>query len=53
MRSPPSVLLPVDMVSEFLLVSIGEEVVVTKSSDSGLVIEVASMFSSKGFSRIV
>ena len=53
MRSPPSVLLPVDMVSEFLLVSIGEEVGVTKSSDNGLVIEDASILSSKGFSRIV
>ena len=46
-------LLPVDIVSEFLRVSIGEEVGVTKSSDNGLVIDVASAFSSNGCSRIV
>lgn len=52
-RSPPSVLLPVEIVSEFLLVIIGDDVGVTKSSDKGLVIEVTSIFSSNGFSRIV
>ena len=52
-RSPPSVLLPVDKVSEFLRVTTGEEVGVTKSSDSGLVIEAASAFSPGRFSSIV
>ena len=39
--------------SEFLLVIIGDDVGVTKSSDRGLVIEVTSTLSSNGFSRIV